>query len=85
MYKRMKRKVGEDLEERDKHFDQSESEGEKEEEDTDAASEDESIDEREVERQKQERATLEEKAKKDQENVDAIMTSGRLFIPQPAL
>lgn len=82
MYKRMKRKVGEDLEEEDKHFDQSDSEGEirSSEHESDAASDGESIDEREVEKEKLERATLEEKARKDQDNVDAIMMSGRLFV-----
>ncbi|UZJ53036.1 hypothetical protein CBS101457_002356 [Exobasidium rhododendri] len=88
MYKRMKRKVGEDLEEQDKKFEQSDSEGddddeEKEEEDandktTDSDTED--VDEEEVKKQDRERADLEEKARKDQENVDAIMSNGRLFV-----
>lgn len=80
MYKRMKRKVGEDLEEADKKFDQSDSEAEDDGDENVKDSDEESIDEEHLIRQQQEKMEMEEKAKKDQENVDAIMTSGRIFV-----
>ena len=80
MYKRMKRKVGEEAEEQDKKFEQSDSEADDDEQQGEAQSDMESIDEEEVKRQERERAELEKKARQDQENVDAIMASGRLFI-----
>lgn len=88
MYKRMKRKVGADLEEEEKAFEQSdeedssnlnqqddaapsESEGEEEEDE---------IDEKEAQKQERQRLALEKKAKKELEDADSIMESGRLFV-----
>ncbi|CAO1615917.1 unnamed protein product [Parajaminaea phylloscopi] len=83
MHQRMKRNVGvnreEGREEPEKQFEQSDSE-----DDEGSASEDESADESEDEatrlRLDKERLALEEKSRKDQEAVDTIMESARLFI-----
>lgn len=97
MYKRMKRKVGADLEEEEqKAFEQSDDEdagGEKkkeiaasdeseeeEEEEKEEEEEEEEVDEKEAQKQERQRIALEKKAKKDQEDADSIMESGRLFV-----
>lgn len=79
MYKRMKRKVGEDLEVDDQKFEQSDSEKEEDDDKKSEVSED-SVDPIMVRKQQEEKRQLEEKAGQDEANVDTIMTSGRLFI-----
>lgn len=78
--KRMKRNVA--AEEPVKTFEQSDSEDDKDGKDEDEDSEAESEVEDEVAkaRVEKQRVSAEEKAKKDQEAVDTIMASGRLFI-----
>lgn len=81
MHKRMKRMapIPEQTPDQTKEFDQSDSEG-SEAEDSDAESEVESEDEATKAQQERKRILLEEKARKDQEAVDTIMSSGRLFV-----
>lgn len=83
MYKRMKRNVGADVEAKeDKQFEQSDDEEEADVK-SDAPSEDQEdneLGELEMRRQQRQIKALEEKARRDQEDTDAIMQSGRLFV-----
>lgn len=88
MYKRMKRRVGADLEEEEqKAYEQSDDEDaskdKKEELPTSEEIDEEEmeeIDEKEAQKQERKRIALEKKAIKDQEDADSIMESGRLFV-----
>ncbi|PWN26296.1 hypothetical protein BDZ90DRAFT_265235 [Jaminaea rosea] len=88
MAKRMRRNVGLEQQaaqaaaKKAKQFEQSDSEAGSESSDSDQSDEESDEEEDEVTKAKQEkeRLALEEKARKDQEAVDTIMGSGRLFI-----
>lgn len=82
MYKMMKRKVGTEFEEKDdvKTFEQSDDEVDDNQKKRALSSEEEELDDAEKRRQERRQYALEKKARKDQEDVDTIMTTGRLFV-----
>lgn len=82
MYKRMRRKVG--VEPEEKGYEQSDGEKDDardgEELDEESAIDSDNDDAAEKLRQEKQRRRMEDKARKDQEDVDTIMESGRLFV-----